>query len=113
MSLRAGGRGESGPRLLLLENRRKIEPKEIPSCLIPRLLVVITRQLEILVTTVGYPVLFTSEQYQTGVSYEQTAAFRLVTVTIKKFHKQAKKSHNINKETKFGLEVFTGKAMSL
>ena len=29
---------------------RKIEPKEIPSCLIPRLLVVFTRQLEILVT---------------------------------------------------------------
>ena len=42
---------ESGPQLLLLENRRKIEPKEIPSRLIPRLLVVFTRQLEILVTT--------------------------------------------------------------
>ena len=42
---------ESGPRLLLLENRRKIEPKEIPSRLIPRLLVLFTRQLEILVTT--------------------------------------------------------------
>ena len=42
---------ESGPWQLLLENRRKIEPKEIPSCLIPRLLVVFTRQLEILVTT--------------------------------------------------------------
>ena len=41
----------SGPRLLLLENRRKIEAKEIPSRLIPRLLVVFTRQLEILVTT--------------------------------------------------------------
>ena len=41
------GYQESGPRLLLLENRRKIEPKEIPS----RLLVVFTRQLEILVTT--------------------------------------------------------------
>ena len=40
-----------GPWLLLLENRRKIEPKEIPSCMIPRLLVVFTRQLEILVTT--------------------------------------------------------------
>ena len=35
----------------LLENRRQIEPNEIPSCLIPRLLVVFTRQLEILVTT--------------------------------------------------------------
>ena len=34
-----------------MENRRKIEPKEIPSHLIPRLLVVFTRQLEILVTT--------------------------------------------------------------
>ena len=45
------GYWESGPRLLLLENRRKIEPKEIPSRLIPRLLVVFTRQLEILVTT--------------------------------------------------------------
>ena len=42
---------ECDPRLLLLENRRKIEPKEIPSCLIPRLLVVFSRQLEILVTT--------------------------------------------------------------
>ena len=42
---------ERGPWLLLLENRTKIEPKEIPSCLIPRLLVVFTRQLEILVTT--------------------------------------------------------------
>ena len=59
LSLRAGGRGpgifpgyeESGPRLLLLKDRRKIEPKEIPSRLIPRLLVVFTRQLEILVTT--------------------------------------------------------------
>ena len=30
---------------------RKIEPKEIPSRLIPRLHVVFTRQLEILVTT--------------------------------------------------------------
>ena len=57
MSLRAGGRGFSpatkrvAPRLLLLENRRKIEPKEIPSRLIPHLLVVFTQQLEILVTT--------------------------------------------------------------
>ena len=42
---------ECGPRLLLLENRRKIEPNEIPSCLIPHLLIVFTRQLEILVTT--------------------------------------------------------------
>ena len=42
---------ECGPLLLSLENRRKLEPKEIPSCLIPHLLVVFTRQLEILVTT--------------------------------------------------------------
>ena len=45
LSLRAGGRGfprgyyECGPRLLLLENKRKIEPKEFPSCLTPLLLV--------------------------------------------------------------------------
>ena len=33
------------PRLLLLENRRKIEPKVTPSSLIPQLLVVFTQQL--------------------------------------------------------------------
>ena len=38
------------PHLLSWENRRKIEPKKIPSCLIPYLLVVFTWQLEILVT---------------------------------------------------------------
>ena len=42
---------ECGPWLLSLENRRKIEPKEILSCLIPHLLVVFTQQLEILMTT--------------------------------------------------------------
>ena len=42
---------ERFPQLLSKENKRKLEPKEIPSCLIPRLLVVFTRQLEILVTT--------------------------------------------------------------
>ena len=31
---------ECGPGLLLLENRRKLEPKVTPRCLIPRLLVV-------------------------------------------------------------------------
>ena len=41
---------ECGFRLVTQENKRNIEPKEIPSCLIPRLLVVFTRQLEILVT---------------------------------------------------------------
>ena len=55
LSLRGGGWGFSPatnlPRLLLKENKRKMEPKEIPSCLIPRLLVVFTWQLEILVTT--------------------------------------------------------------
>ena len=45
---------ERDPRLLSEENRRKIEPKEILSCLIPRLLIVFTRQLEILVTTLLY-----------------------------------------------------------
>ena len=38
------------PWLLLLENRRKIEPKVTPSCLIPHLLVGFTQQLGILVT---------------------------------------------------------------
>ena len=42
---------ECSPRLLLLENRGKIELKEIPNCLIPCLLVVFTWQLKILVTT--------------------------------------------------------------
>ena len=42
---------ESRPQLLLLENRRKIEQQEKPRHLIPRLPVVFTRQLEILVTT--------------------------------------------------------------
>ena len=57
LSLRAGRPGissgyyECGPQLLSYKNRRKIESKEIPSRLIPRLLVAFTRQLEILVTT--------------------------------------------------------------
>ena len=42
---------ECGPWLLSLKNRRNIELKEIPCCLIPSLLVLFTRQLEILVTT--------------------------------------------------------------
>ena len=45
------GYSEHDPQLLSLENRRKIEPNKIPSCLIPRLLVVFTQQLEILLTT--------------------------------------------------------------
>ena len=55
LSSRGGGWGFSPAtnlsRLLLKQNKRKMEPKEIPSCLIPRLLVVFTWQLEILVTT--------------------------------------------------------------
>ena len=47
---------ERFPRLLSKENKRKIELKEILSCLIPRLLVLFTRQLEILVTTLHYHV---------------------------------------------------------
>ena len=42
---------ECGLQLLLLESRRNMEPKEVPSCLIPCLLVVFTRELEMLVTT--------------------------------------------------------------
>ena len=37
---------EHGPQLLSKENKRKIEPKETPRCLIPHLLVVFTLQLE-------------------------------------------------------------------
>ena len=44
---------EHGPQLLSKENKRKIEPKEIASCLIHHLLVVFTLQLEILVTTLS------------------------------------------------------------
>ena len=46
----------SSPQLLLLENRTKIERKEIPSRVIPCLLVVFTRQLEIFVTTLLYQI---------------------------------------------------------
>ena len=45
------GYHECGSRLLLLENRRNLEPKETPKCSIPRLFFVFTRQLEILATT--------------------------------------------------------------
>ena len=56
LSLRAGGRGFSpaikrvAPGYFYWKIEEKPKPKEIPSCLIPRLLVVFTRQLEILVT---------------------------------------------------------------
>ena len=52
---------EHGPWLLSKENKRKIDPTETPSCLIPRLLVVFTRQLEILVTTLSAGVLWAGE----------------------------------------------------
>ena len=43
---------EHGPRLVAQENgRKKTEPKEIPSCLIPCLIVAFTWKLEILVTS--------------------------------------------------------------
>ena len=45
-------------------NKRKIEPKETTSYLIPRLLVVFTLQLEILVTTLG--------QVKNGIHYPDT-----------------------------------------
>ena len=41
-----------GPRLFSWENRRKIEPNEIPSHFIPCLLVVFNQQLKILVTSI-------------------------------------------------------------
>ena len=55
LSLRAGGWGFSPATKRVAPGYFywKIEPKEIPSRLIPRLLVVFTRQLEILVTTLG------------------------------------------------------------
>lgn len=45
-----GAEARDLPLLLSYEKRRKIDLKEIPSCLIPWLLVVFTRKLEILVT---------------------------------------------------------------
>ena len=60
LSLRAGGRGFSPatkrvvPGFFYWKIEEKIEPKEIPSCWIPRLLVVFNQQLEILVTTLPY-----------------------------------------------------------
>ena len=56
LSLRGRGRGfppvtkNVAPSYFHRKIEGKKEPKEIPSCLIPRLLVVFTRQLEILVT---------------------------------------------------------------
>ena len=66
---------ECGPRLLLLENRRKIEPKEAPSCLNPRLLVVFTRQLEILGR---FPFIRTGrpDHYQTSYFDNETGFFQ-------------------------------------
>ena len=55
---------ERGPWLLSQESRRKIEPKEIPSCLIPLLLVVFTWQLEILVKSLIQSVVKSFALYQ-------------------------------------------------
>ena len=54
-----------------MENRRKIEPKEIPSRLIPHRLVVFTQQLEILVTTL-FEISFSDVkmQFPEGISPE-------------------------------------------
>ena len=60
LSLRAGGQGFSPATKRVAPGYFywKIEPKEIPSRLIPRLLVVFTRQLEILVTTLYGEMIF-------------------------------------------------------
>ena len=60
LSLRGRGRGFPPATMNVFpayfqRKMKKIEPKEIPSCLIPCLLVVFTRQLEILVTTPRTP----------------------------------------------------------
>ena len=60
----SSGYYEHGPWLLSQENRRKIEPKEIPSCLIPLLLVVFTWQLEILVKSLIQSVVKSFALYQ-------------------------------------------------
>ena len=74
-----------GPPATLLENRRKIEPKEIPSRLIPRLLVVFTRQLEILVTTLlrslGWKWKFMRDHCKLSLSFPATCtsvSFRML-----------------------------------
>ena len=59
LSLRARGRGFSLATISValgyfFGNRRKMEPKEIPSCLIPHLLAVFTQQLEVLVTSLTW-----------------------------------------------------------
>ena len=61
LSLRGGGQGFSPATMNVAPgyfqrkiNGRKIERKEIPSCLILRLLFVFAWQLEILVTTLTY-----------------------------------------------------------
>ena len=56
------------PRLLSLEDRRKIEPKEILSCLIPCLLVVLTWQPEILVRTLPRLFILSTCQLRTPLS---------------------------------------------
>ena len=66
-------------RLLSWENGRKIEPKEIPSCLIPHLLVVLTQQLENLVTAL----FFSQETYQLGENFSLDQKTEIDTPKIK------------------------------
>ena len=60
LSLRAGGWGFPSATMNVVPGYfhwkiEEKEPIEVPSCLIPRLLVVFTQQLEILVTTLAVP----------------------------------------------------------
>ena len=87
LPLRGGGR--RFPPATFIGIRRKIEPKEIPSCLIPRLLVVFTRQLEILLTTLeasenfktpakGRCPFYRAFHYKLNVLYRKTYQIKLV-----------------------------------
>ena len=63
LSLRGGTRGfpwllRTWPPATFIGKQKKIEPKEIPSCLISHLLVVFTQQLEILVTALTSTTVF-------------------------------------------------------
>ena len=83
---------ECGLQLLLSENRRNIEPKEIPSCLIPYLLVVSTWQLEILLTTLTGSIigaLFASGIYHVAQNFPVTTEDELV-ITGKEIKNEAK-----------------------
>ena len=57
---------ECGPQLFSKEERRKMEPNKTPRCLILCLVIVCTRQLEILVTTLNqFSKFFLKLQYYT------------------------------------------------